>query len=96
MIFLVFVLINSIFLNLSHDGRAYDGPYLKGFPLPYIVESGGFVMCDEIAEDGSCIKKYNSNSNFFMISLLLNILIYLLISVVIVMISSKLHSYFKK
>lgn len=89
---IIFIILLSGSMFYSHDGRAYDGPHIQGFPLPYIIEPSQMI-CENFDEElNECL---DQRSFFYISFLIINILLCLVLCASITYCYTKLYDYLK-
>lgn len=89
---IIFIILFSGSMFYSNDARAYDGPYIQGFPLPYIIESAQMI-CENFDEElNQCL---DERSFFYVSFLVINLFLCLVLSASITYCYTKLYDYLK-
>ena len=89
-LFIVLLIFSLLYVN---DGRAYDGPLIRGFPLPYSIQPTQMI-CENFDEEIlQCLDE--NNSIFYPLFLIVNSVLCLVLAVLVAYCYTKLYELLK-
>lgn len=90
----LFIFLFLLSMMYTHDGRLYDGPLIRGFPLPYVIEPAQMICENYDFNLNKCLDE--RNFSFHPIFLLINTILILLTSTLMAYSYSKIKYILKK